>query len=73
MAPGHQRLLQRLLDGACLQTHARLPEVRLLPDHLGHRRPAAGGGARPGRRVDGREEEGVVIRDESVLSLDSEL
>ncbi|XP_026099517.1 surfeit locus protein 4 isoform X1 [Carassius auratus] len=62
VAPGHQRLLQRLLDGAFLQTHARLPEVRLLPDHVGDRRPAAGGGARPRRRLGGREEEAVVRR-----------
>uniref|UniRef100_A0A8C2KFF7 Surfeit 4 n=1 Tax=Cyprinus carpio TaxID=7962 RepID=A0A8C2KFF7_CYPCA len=62
LAPGHQRLLQRLLDGACLQTHARLPQIRLLPDPVGHRRAAAAGGARPRWCVDGREEEGVVRR-----------
>lgn len=53
VAAGHQRLLQRLLDRPRLQAHARLPKVRLFPDHLGRRRLVAGGGARTRRRVHG--------------------
>lgn len=62
VANGHQRLLQRLLDGSRLQAHARLPQVRFLPDHVGRRWPAASGGSRARGRVHGREEKGVVRR-----------
>lgn len=44
VASGDQCLLQRFLDHPGLQAHARLSQVRLLPDHLSHRRPAFGGG-----------------------------
>lgn len=58
----HQRILQCLLDGARLQAHARLPQVRLLPDHVRHRRAAVGCSTGARRGVHGREEEGVVGR-----------
>jgi len=53
VASSHQRLLQRFLDHPRLQAHARLPQVRLLPDHFGYRRPAVGGGAWAWRGVHG--------------------
>lgn len=53
VAAGYQLLLQRLLDHPRLQAHARLPKVRLFPDHLCHRRLVAGGSARARRCVHG--------------------
>lgn len=57
-----QRVRQRLLDAALIQAHAGLPQVRLLPDHVGHRGAADGGvpGARGGEH--GRAQEEVVSR-----------
>lgn len=56
----HQCLLQCLLDHSSLQAHARLPQVRLLPDHICDRRSTACGSTRSWWSLHGREEEGVV-------------
>ena len=61
LAQRPQLLLQRLVEHPRLQAHEGLPQVRLLPDSLGDRRPADGGVPRPGRGLHGRAEEEVVI------------
>lgn len=60
VASGYQLLLQRFLDHPRLQAHARLPQVWLLPDHVSHWRPAAGGGSWAWWSVHGWEKERVV-------------
>ena len=47
--------------------HARLPQVRLLPDPLRHRRPAHAGGARTGRRERRRAQEALLESHHSSL------
>ncbi|KAK2838181.1 hypothetical protein Q5P01_015393 [Channa striata] len=46
LAALRQLHLQRFLDRPLVQTHARLPQVRLLPNHVSDRGPAARGGSR---------------------------